>query len=47
VDEQRVGLAYVRTAQATAGRVLEMEAPAEGSARVLGLPQMFGPEQEA
>lgn len=40
-----IGLAYVRTAQALAGAKFELESPGSGTAEILSLPQMFGPER--
>ncbi len=38
-----LGLGYVRTARATAGAQLALAAPAQGSAEIIALSQLFGP----
>ena len=38
-----IGMAYVRKANAEPGVTLELEAPAQGSAEIQDLPQLFGP----
>ena len=40
---QLVGLGYVRTARAIPGETLELAAPASGAAKIMDLPQLFGP----
>ena len=40
---ETAGLGYVRTARANPGEVLTLAAPASGSARIMDLPQLFGP----
>ena len=37
------GLGYVRTARAIPGETLELAAPASGAAKIMDLPQLFGP----
>ncbi|MDE2779581.1 MAG: hypothetical protein OXI91_07905 [Chloroflexota bacterium] len=38
-----VGLGYVRTASANPGQTLDLAAPSTGTARIIDLPQLFGP----
>ena len=40
------GLGFVRTASATPGQVLELQAPEHGTATVEDLPKLFGPGQD-
>ena len=40
------GLGFVRTASATPGQVLELQAPESGTATVEDLPKLFGPGQD-
>ena len=41
-----IGMAYVRKASAEPGVTLELEFPAQGSAEIQDLPQLFGPGEE-
>jgi folate-binding protein YgfZ len=41
-----VGMAYIRKASASPGKVLELVAPSSGQAEITALPQLFGPGQE-
>jgi folate-binding protein YgfZ len=41
-----VGMAYVRKASASPGKVLELAGPSSGQAEITALPQLFGPGQE-
>ena len=41
--EGPIGMAYVRKTSADPGVTLELESPAQGSAEILDLPQLFGP----
>ena len=41
-----VGMAYIRKASASPGKVLDLAAPSSGQAEITSLPQLFGPGQE-